>query len=151
MVDAGVVVDDNCIEQFKAFHQKSSNVRLIVFSINEVGDKVEVAKQVEKGGDCDTWETLCTNLLGTEYAEKSCWVVYNLEMTKEDQGVERQISKLIFLHWVPSKTKLKFKMLMSSTKQTLFTKLGCSMVNIEGTHLSDISEKNILDKLKSSI
>ena len=92
-MDAGVVVDDRCIELFKAFHQKSSTVRCIVFSINDTGDRVDVAKQVEKGGDCDTWDDFTKNLLEAEYPDKSCWVVYNLELVKEDQGVERQISK----------------------------------------------------------
>ena len=150
-MDAGVVVDDNCIHQFKAFHVQNSPTRALIFSINAAGDLVNVEKAISKGSNCDTWSGLCENVLATEFAEKPCWVVYNLELVKEDQGVERQISKLVFLHWVPSKSKLKFKMLMSSTKQTLLTKLNCSMVNIEGTSLADVDESNVMDKLKSSI
>ncbi|KAG2370567.1 hypothetical protein C9374_006343 [Naegleria lovaniensis] len=150
-MDAGVVVDDQCIKEFKTFHSKNSNLRCILFTINDKGDRVEVAKQVEKGGEADTWDGFLSSVVEAEFSDKGCWAVYNLEMTKEDQGVERQISKLVFLHWVPSKTKPRAKMLMSSTKQSLFSKFNCSMVNIEGTSLGDICEKNILDKLKSSL
>ncbi|KAL9655046.1 hypothetical protein ABK040_008829 [Willaertia magna] len=150
-MDAGVRVSDSCIDEFKTFNSQKSQWRALVFAINDECSSVDVVKKIAKGENADTWNDLIENVIKKEYETSPVWVTLNFETVKVEDSVERHISKLVYLHWCPNKSKLKLKMLMASTKGTLYSKLNCSMVCMEGTALADLEEKYLLEKLKSSL
>jgi cofilin len=78
-----------------------------------------------------------------------CYIIYNLKYDEEgDMNVARKnINKIIFIHWIPTSSSLRNRMLIAASKSNFRNSLEGIHLDIYATDLSDICLDNILDKI----
>jgi cofilin len=117
MVSSGVPVQKECVSEFISMKLKKKDIRFIIYGM---GDKLDEIKILEIGESNLTYNDLVSKLP----ADHCRFAVINFDFEIEDGPRE----KCLFVSWAPTKSKLKEKMVYTSSKSEFKKQLdGCSI------------------------
>lgn len=139
MAQSGITVDDSVVDAFQLIKTKK-NRKYALFRINDDHTKIVVEKIADEGA---TYQDFRADLdsIGPVYA------IYDYEYTT---NLDQTNKRLFFVTWCPEGTKIKMKMLMSSSKDALKLKLVGFQHELQATDADEISEESFEDKIKDS-
>jgi len=151
VVGSGVTVMDDCVKEFENM-KKSRAYYGIVHKLSQDLKFIEVDKKFENptGEETDTtveeYQKFANYLLAME-EEKDCrYACYDVRFTT-GEGVRR--NKLVFITFCPENAKIKHKMVYSSSKDTLKSKL-IGILDVQANDASDLALDNIVSKAQSN-
>jgi len=133
----GVQVDSTVINDFNEF-KMSNKHRFILFKVSD--DKKSII--VDKKGDISQTYGHFISALPTNDCR---YGVVNFEYNTESDGKR---SKIVFFNWAPETAPIKSKMVYAGTKNDLKKALVGLSIEIQGTDLAEVDEKEVLLKLQ---
>merc|ERR1711964_849999 len=104
-MSSGVAVADDCIENFNQL-KLGHKSRYIIFKLNDTNTEIVVE---QKGAPEAKWDDFVKALPPNDCR----YAAYDFEFTVEDGG---QREKILFVLWSPETSKIKSKMLYTSSK-----------------------------------
>lgn len=137
MAASGIAIADEVVDAFQTIKTKKTS-KYILFKINDAHNQIVVHSVSPKDA---TYQDFRRELdeVGPVYA------IYDYHyVTKLDQPNQ----KLFFVMWCPEGTKIKMKMMMSSSKDALKNKLIGFQHELQATDADEISEESFEGKLK---
>jgi len=150
-VGSGVTVLDDCVKQFESMKTKKTYYG-IVYKLTDDMKSIETDRTFDNptGDESDTtaaeYQKFADYLLSVEQ-EKSCrYALYDVRFTT-GEGVRR--NKLVFITFCPENAKIKQKMVYSSSKDTLKSKL-IGILDVQANDASDLALDNIVGKCQSN-
>lgn len=78
------------------------------------------------------------------------FIVYDFEYTFDDNGIDRDVSKLILLFWCSDKAKVRQKMVYASTLKEVQSKLLGLQKTLPVNSLGELSYDTILGRVKGN-
>jgi len=150
-VGSGVTVMDDCVKEFENMKKQKSYYG-IVYKLSTDLKCIEVDKKFENptGDDSDTtaaeYQKFADYLLSVEDERDCRYACYDVRFTT-GEGVRR--NKLVFITFCPENAKIKHKMVYSSSKDTLKSKL-IGILDVQANDASDLHLDNIVGKCQSN-
>jgi len=139
MANTGVKIDDEVTTKYNDFKMGQSKYRYIFFKVAD--DKKSIV--VDKLGD---YSKTYADFVAELPKEDCRYAVVNYEYS---QGSDGNRSKIVFVNWAPETAPTKSKMIYAGTKADVKKCLVGLSIEVQGTDLSEVDEKTILDKLKT--
>jgi len=130
-------ITDECVTRFTEL-KLSHTYRYVIFRVNESLTDVVV----DTTGDHSSSFSEFVSALPSSDCR---YAVFDFEYDVE--GSTR--SKIVFVLWSPDSSRIKAKMLYTTTKDALKKKLVGIGVDIQATDLSEIDVSTVLEKVKS--
>lgn len=150
-VGSGVTVNDECVKEFENMKTRKAYYG-IVYKLSDDLKSIEVDKTFANPssdeGDTvsDDYQKFADYLLSCG-AESDCrYACYDIRFTTSE-GVRR--NKLVFITFCPENAKIKKKMVYSSSKDTLKSKL-IGILDVQANDASDLELDNIVGKCQSN-
>jgi len=150
-VGSGVTVVDECVKEFEAMKQKKAYFG-IVYKLSADMKSIELDTKFENptGDESDTtaaeYDKFANYLLSVEEDRDCRYACYDVRFTT-GEGVRR--NKLVFITFCPENAKIKNKMVYSSSKDTLKSKL-IGILDVQANDASDLALDNIVSKCQSN-
>lgn len=129
----GTRIADEVSTTFQELKARKSNY--VLYRLNDTLDEVIV----DKAGTAETYDAFLELLPGDEPR----FVVYDLAFTKGD-GAKR--GKIVLISWCPEGTKIKLRMVHSSTYNQLRNQLDGVQVYVQATELSDVEYDELVSR-----
>lgn len=127
-----ISVSDQCLKEYQKLKLRKK-YKYIIYKLSENYKSIIVDKTQEHS----TYDDFIDQLP----AEAPRYAVYNFDCEKSG---EDQRSRIVFLSWIPEKSKIKEKMLYASSSDVLLRELDGVYVKIQCTDLDDISYETVL-------
>jgi len=124
------------IKQFNEMKLKKA-YKFIVYKMNDELTKIII----ETAGDANS---TYDDFIKAIPAKECRYAVYNCEF----EVGEGKREKLVFIPWAPESSKVKQKMLFSSTKDSFKKDLVGAAIELQANDISELAEKCIQDKCK---
>ncbi|KAJ3427708.1 cofilin/actin-depolymerizing factor homolog-related [Anaeramoeba flamelloides] len=135
----GILPTNECIEQFHEF-KFSKEDRFIIYKMDEKLTQIEVEK---RGTKKESFEEFYNQL-----PRDDCrYICYHYDFDVNGQ----QRSKLIFIGWIPSTSKLKNKMIYATTLLSFKNKLRGIGISLQINSPKDLNEERILERIMSKV
>jgi len=134
-MSSGVGVSDECVSKFSDL-KLGHSYRYIIYKLNDTNTEVVVDKI---GAPSANYKDFVSALPSDDCR----YAVFDLEYTTKEDGKR---SKILFVLWAPDTSKIKGKMLYTSSKADLRKKLVGISTEIQATDLSEIDYDSVLDK-----
>ena len=132
---SGVGVSDEFITKYQEL-KLGKSLRYIVYKLNEDNTSVVVEKSAPASASYADFVK--------ELPPNDCrYAVYDFEFNVEDGGKR---NKIVFVLWAPDSSKIKPKMLYTSSKADLRKKLVGIATEIQATDASEIDYEAVLEK-----
>lgn len=150
-VGSGVTVMDDCVKEFENM-KKQKQYFGIVWKLSSDLKCIEVDKKFENptGDETDTgpeeYQKFADYLLSVEEERDCRYACYDVRFTT-GEGVRR--NKLVFITFCPENAKIKHKMVYSSSKDTLKSKL-IGILDVQANDASDLALEHIVNKCTSN-
>jgi len=143
---SGVTVSDACQQAFLDI-KKSKKYRFIIFHIKE-----EKCIDIETYGPRDSVYQDFTDELEKLGTDECRYVLYDLEYDHQCQGTSENTKKqkLFLMSWCPDTSRIKKKMLYSSSFDALKQALEGVGKYIQATDMSEASYDCVLEKCRST-
>jgi len=137
---SGVAVSDDCKLKFQELQRKKA-FRFIVFKID---DKVQHITVEKCGGPDATYEEFAAAL-----PENDCrYGVYDFDFTAEDGEINCQKSKIFFIAWSPSVSRVRSKMIYASSKDKFKRELSGIHYELQATDPTEMDLEVIKERAK---
>jgi len=144
---SGVTIDPSCIEIYNKV--KTCKAKCAVFKISDDGQKIipvdETVIKYSRNPKPEHFEQFIN------YFEdgKCCYAVYNVGVGCLQDGMKQVREKIVFCTWAPDTAKIKSKMLISSSKDSL--KKACVGIahDMQFSDESDLQAANWIDSIGS--
>lgn len=150
-VGSGVTVMDDCVKEFEQMKKYKSYFG-IVYKLSADMKTIEVDKTFENPGasESDTeaadYKKFADYLLSVEEERDCRYACYDVRFTT-GEGVRR--NKIVFITFCPENAKIKPKMVYSSSKDTLKSKL-IGILDVQANDASDLELAHIVSKCQSN-
>jgi len=131
---SGIAIDDDCVHKFNEL-KLAHSYRYLIYKISDDLTQVVVEKAVTSG----SWEDFEHALPANDCR----YGIFDFEYEK-DGGVR---DKIVFVVWCPENSKIKPKMLYTSTKDSLKKKLVGIGTEVQATDASEISRSEVLARV----
>mmetsp|Transcript_20493 Transcript_20493/g.28747 ORF Transcript_20493/g.28747 Transcript_20493/m.28747 type:complete len:141 (+) Transcript_20493:158-580(+) len=132
---SGAAVNDECIALYDAQLKLGKKLRYIVFKLNDTNTEIVVDKSAPSSA---SYEDFRKDLP----ADQCRYAVFDLEFTVD--GNPR--NKLVFILWAPDNSKIKQKMLYTSSKAEFRKRLVGIGAEIQATDASEIDLETVTEK-----
>jgi len=133
---SGVGVDDDVIAKYQELKLGHKN-KYIVMKMSDDNKNIVVEKI---GGPGSSYEQFLADIP----ADDCRYAVFDFDFENE-RGPQ---NKLLFIHWAPESSKIKQKMLYTSSKLDLKKKLVGVQSEIQATDRGEIAYDTVLDKAR---
>jgi len=150
-VGSGVTVNDECVKEFEQMKTKKAYYG-IVYKLSDDMKSIELDKTFENpsADDSDTaaanYQKFADYLLSVGDENDCRYACYDIRFTT-GEGVRR--NKLVFITFCPENAKIKKKMVYSSSKDTLKSKL-IGILDVQANDASDLDLENVVGKCQSN-
>jgi len=150
-VGSGVTVNDECVKQFEQMKGKKAFYG-IVYKLSDDMKSIELDKSFDNpsADESDTasadYQKFADYLLSCGSENDCRYACYDIRFTT-GEGVRR--NKLVFITFCPENAKIKKKMVYSSSKDTLKSKL-IGILDVQANDASDLELDNIVAKCQSN-
>jgi len=150
-VGSGVTVSDECVKEFENMKTKKLYYG-IVYKLSDdlksivVDEKFENPDSDDTDTDIANYEKFANYLLRCEEDSDCRYACYDIRFTTSE-NVRR--NKLVFITFCPENAKIKKKMVYSSSKDTLKSKL-IGILDVQANDASDLELENIVAKCMSN-
>jgi len=133
---SGVGVNDEAVTKFQDL-KLGKSLRYIIYKLNDTNTEVVVEKT---GPASATYADFQKSLPATDCR----YAVYDFEFSTPEGGTR---NKIIFILWAPDGSKIKPKMLYTSSKADLRKKLVGIATEVQATDASEIDHAYVLEKV----
>jgi len=147
-VGSGAKLDPECLNEYCKF-KTGKNIRYIVFKLTDSLTEIVVEQTVNKDENKNfsaEYENLVDRLREVQDEGGCRYVVVDFEY----QIKELTKSKMIFISWAPDTSKIKQKMVYTSSQHILKKPLDGISLYVQGNDLDDVSfeyiEKTIIER-----
>jgi len=131
MSGSGIAIHDDCVHKFNEL-KLAHNMRYVIFRMSDNLSQVVLEKTAPPTA---TWEDFERDL-----PRDDCrYGVFDFEYEKD--GGKR--NKIVFVVWCPETSKIKSKMLYTSTKDSLKKKLVGIGTELQATDASEIAKSEV--------
>jgi len=150
-VGSGVTVNDECVKEFENMKGKKAYYG-IVYKLSDDLKSIELDKTFENpcADESDTgsaeYHKFADYLLKCGDENDCRYACYDIRFTTSE-GVRR--NKLVFITFCPENAKIKKKMVYSSSKDTLKSKL-IGILDVQANDASDLALENVVGKCQSN-
>jgi len=150
-VGSGVTVVDECVKEYDAMKTRRAYYG-IVYKMSGDMKSIELDTTFENptGDESDTtaaqYDKFLNYLLSAEENRDCRYGCYDVRFTT-GEGVRR--NKLVFIMFCPENAKIKNKMVYSSSKDTLKSKL-IGILDVQANDAADLALDNIIIKCQSN-
>jgi len=132
---SGIAISNDVVEKYQEL-KLGHNYRYIILTMSSNLSEVIVEKTAGPSANYDDFLR--------DLPKDDCrYAIYDFEYTKD--GGQR--NKIVFAVWCPESSKIKPKMLYTSTKDSLKKKLVGLAVEIQATDSSEISREAVMEKV----
>jgi len=132
---AGVHINESCITGFNDFKLRS-NGKYMIFSLSCDLKHVIIEKSGSENEELD-------QLIADLPLNDSRYIVYKY---RYDIGLEGRRSKMIFIHWNPSTSSIKNKLIYAATAQSVKQALQGLNVNIQAGRTDELTPEAFLER-----
>ncbi|KAJ3441970.1 cofilin/actin-depolymerizing factor homolog-related [Anaeramoeba flamelloides] len=135
----GISTNDDCIEAYNDL-KLNKKYRYVIFKLNDNDDEIVIDQTGDTNATYDDF-TACLPSNECRYA------VFDYEFDVEGQTR----NKLLFVAWSPDNSRVRYKMLYSTTKSSFKKKLIGIGVEIQATDSSEIDREEVNDKVMKNV
>uniref|UniRef100_A0A7S1KLH7 ADF-H domain-containing protein n=1 Tax=Percolomonas cosmopolitus TaxID=63605 RepID=A0A7S1KLH7_9EUKA len=137
---AGIKVTKQALEDYDAV-KRGKQYRFLVLNLTDDDKFVDTMEKADR-------EASYEDMLQLLPEKEARFVVFDLEYTFEDSGVEREASKLLLIFWCPNGTKVRQKMMFASTLKELQSQFQGISKTIQATDASEVDRTGIIADLQ---
>jgi len=144
---SGVTIDSSCIESYNKV--KSCKAKCCVFQLSDDGKLIipdnETLLKYSRNPVPESFE----KFIGMFPENKCRYGVYNVSIGCSQDGMKQMRDKLVFVTWAPDSAKIKDKMMIASSKDSL--KKACVGIahDMQFSDESDLNAGNWIDSIGS--
>lgn len=153
-MSSGIKVPKEMTEAFDAMKtskkgsSKADKTKYMMYKLDSKYTKLEEDKIVTRAeAEPESSEAeRYKNFIESLPANEARFIFYDFDFIAQNDATN---SKIINILWAPSGAPIKSKMVSASTWSTIKTSLTVSTDTLEGQEASDLSESEVLEKLKA--
>merc|ERR1712018_454070 len=146
MARAGVAVNNQCIKMWEKL--KLKKIKACAFKLSSNLQEIVVDEDsVIETGTADAWKKFTSALPETECR----YAIYDVEMMVDlGSGIPPGVrTKLTFIAWSPEKSKIRQRMVFSSSKDAVRKKLDGCQVDWQLTSADELEASDRIDDLST--
>ena len=133
---SGIKIHPDCITEYNDFKMGRSKHAYIVFAVS--ADLKEIAIE-RRGAAGEGWEAMVATLPN----DAPRYIVTHFHW---DLGQDGKRSRTVFVHWSPSNTALKQRMIYAATKQSFKQALTGLQVDMQAGGVDELTRDRVLEQ-----
>ncbi|KAG8927137.1 cofilin [Tulasnella sp. 419] len=134
-MSSGVGVNPECLEKYQEL-KLGKKLKYIIFALNKTNTEIVVDKTSQNADYDEFLESLPE--------DEPRYAVYDFEYDKGDEGKR---NKIVFVSWSPDNSRIKQKMVYSSSKEAIRRGLVGIGAEVQGTDTSEVGYDAVLEKV----
>ncbi|KAI5117446.1 hypothetical protein M0805_005825 [Coniferiporia weirii] len=139
---SGVQAGEDCVKVFNSL-KLSRTHKYIVYSVTPNNEEI-VVSHAASSDHSKSNEDAFGEFVSHLPADEPRYGVFDFEFEKNDGSGKR--NRIVFVNWAPDSSRIKQKMVYSSSKDALRRGLVGVQVDVQATDFDEVSYENVLEK-----